>query len=134
MLNRSKLSRYTGLARFKRMPQVRKEPRRLALWMGDRPDLASQPEYLARVRELPCCAIGRPRHTCMGPRIAHHAGVHAAGKKCSDFETISLCSLAHTCLHEFKGPFFNWSRASMRQWEDACITETQRVLGHTPTV
>lgn len=129
----SKLSRYTSLARFARMPQVRKEPRRPALaFVGTEPPRDA--EYLARVRELPCCAIGLPKHSCMGPRISHHAGKHAAGVKCSDYEAISLCSLAHTNIHDLNGCFRGFTRERVRAFEDAAIAETQRVLGRTPTV
>lgn len=133
MKSGGKLARYTSLARFTRMPQVRKEPRRPALaFAGTEP--ARDPEYLTRVRELPCCAIGLAKHSCMGPRISHHAGRHAAGVKCSDYEAISLCSLAHTNIHDLNGCFRGYTREQVRAFEDAAIAETQRVLGHTPTV
>ena len=127
MKSGGKLSRYNGLQRFARLPQVRKEPRRSSR--------EHDSVYLAKVRTLTCCVarLGMQPHSCMGTVVAHHAGTHGMGQKCADSQTIPLCSLAHSCLHDFRGPFAGWTRSRMREWEDARITETQCALGHSPT-
>lgn len=53
----------------------------------------NDPEYLALVRQLPCCVCGAP-----GPSEAHHlkcTGERGAGKKSSDRWCVPLCHEHH---------------------------------------
>ena len=119
---------------MKRSPLKRKTPiRRTRMKVAARKS-TDDPAYLDRVRRLPCCARFLPGHSCAGPVVAHHAGRHGVGQRCPDREAIPLCSLAHTCLHDFKGSFTFFTRASMRDWENAAIATTQAALGVPLTV
>lgn len=118
LANRSKLARHTSL-------NVRRATPRRSQRVID-------PDHLARVRLLSCSADGLPGHGCRGPIVAHHAGRHPAGAKCSDLETIALCDLAHRELHDHSGCFRRWSRDQVRAFEDAWISRTQRRLGRAP--
>lgn len=58
-------------------------------------------EYLAFVREQPCCAC-----YCTGPIEAHHFGKRAAGRKTHDFNAAPCCGDCHHQFHAtgtFKG-------------------------------
>jgi hypothetical protein len=84
------------------------------------------PDYLDRVRQLPCCArdLGHP---CYGPIAAHHAG-RRPGKnlKPHDHTAIPLCWEHHTGagIHALHGPFKGWVRAEKYEFEDRKIEET----------
>lgn len=109
------LARNTGIRKF------REEPRRSSRTIDV--------QYLARVRTLPCCADGLPGHVCRGRIVAHHAGRHAAGMKCSDLETIPICDAGHRELHDHTGCFRDFTGEEVRSWEDGQIAVTQRRLG-----
>lgn len=126
MKSGGKLSRYTSLARFARMPQVRKEPRRRE-WTA--PDLGAAEAYYEAVRALPCAARGLPRHACTPTMHAHHAGVRGLGQKAHYSTTIPLCSLAHTCWHDAKGFCADWTKAERATWAADKIAETRERLG-----
>jgi hypothetical protein len=55
------------------------------------------PAYLAFVHEFTCvaCAGVVVKRVSGRPVQAHHAGARGLGQKCSDRETIPLCSLHH---------------------------------------
>ena len=131
-------ARNVGLARTGRVNPRRETPRRVDRATG-RTDEATPEEkaYMARVRELECCALGMLGHyRCFGPPIVHHAGKHGAGFKSSHYETIALCWGAHDELHTTPGN--GWTVASgldgegIRAFEDKHIARTQRLLGYTP--
>ena len=122
MKSGGKLARYTGLQRFGRLPQVRAELRR-------RPEVVRDPSYLDRVRALPCAARGMYRHACTPVIHAHHAGPRGLGQKPADSTAIPLCSLAHTCWHDAKGCFFEWTKAERAAWAADKIAETRKTLG-----
>ena len=90
-------------------------------------------DYLARVRELPCCArtLG-DMFGCRGRIEVDHAGRKPAGRKCSDDETVPMCSLHHSERHTFIGLFGGWSRAQMRAWLDEQIAATRAHLTAAP--
>jgi hypothetical protein len=107
-----------------------------------RSDRVRDVPYMLAVKQLPCCArlladldrFGARRMTsiadCSLAIEADHAGVRPAGRKCSDRETIPLCSYHHICRTDRVGPFRDWSRAAMRAWLDARIADTQQRLAH----
>jgi hypothetical protein len=121
-----------------RVNPVRKEPRRVDRATGRTDEVTpAEREYMARVRDLECCALGQAGHPeCSGPPVVHHAGRHVAGQKCSHYETIRLCDRAHKDLHD--NPGNGWTRAAgldgegVRAFEDFWIARTQRELGYTP--
>ena len=88
-------------------------------------------DYLVRVASLSCAAIGLVDHFCSGDVIAHHAGTHGMGQKCSDLDTVPLCDGAHGDLHDrvgVSGTFASFNRHSLRAWENEQIARTQRLL------
>jgi hypothetical protein len=93
-----------------------------------RSDRVRDVPYMLAVKQLPCCA--RLLADCSLAIEADHAGVRPAGRKCSDRETIPLCSYHHICRTDRVGPFRDWSRAAMRAWLDARIADTQQRLAH----
>lgn len=132
MRSGGKLARHTGLRRFARLPQVRKEPRRPAGWLlssGQPEPEKPDPVYLARVRTLPCLALTIFGHRCGGPVQAHHAGEHAAGKKAPDSTAVPLCLGGHMELHDFRGPFRDYTRTRIRNLENLWIELTRKRLG-----
>lgn len=117
-MKRTALKRKTPLARTR---MRKKAPRRVLRQLG-------APAYLARVRTLPCRAVGLSR--CFGPIAAHHAGPKpGVGMKCSDFETHSFCMVHHAAWHAARGPFRGWTREMRRVWADAQIAATRAALG-----
>ena len=126
--------RRTPLKR-KSYPKPRTRPMR-----RKRPPVTDDPKYLARVRLLPCAAIGmtlltpmlrlRTRHECWGRIHAHHTTVARRGtRKSLDRDAIPLCDLAHRQLHALSGPFDDFDKAARRAWERARVAETQAALG-----
>ena len=80
-------------------------------------------------RRLPCCA--RDLGPCWGRIEADHAGPRPLGRKCSDDETIPLCSGHHRARTDLAGPFRGWGREQMRAWLDAQIEQTQAAMAAT---
>lgn len=78
------------------------------------------------VRTLKCCApLAGVIHFCFGPIEADHAGPRPCGRKCSDDQTIPLCSLHHRNRTDATGPFKGWDRWKMRSWCTERIAETR---------
>lgn len=73
------------------------------------------PQYLVRVRNLPCaaekyhpCCDGIVRHRQLTLRHAHHMreGAHAGtGQKPHDHDTVPFCDFHHELWHRFAYPF-----------------------------
>lgn len=87
--------------------------------------------YMLFVKTLPCCCP-QPHQCENGPDVppgqveAHHAGKKPGyGLKCSDRETIPLCTLGHRQCESFAGPFRRFGREQMRAWIAERIAETQ---------
>lgn len=108
MRSGGKLSRYTGLQRFGRLPQKRSKPRRSER-VRDR-------DFLSWIHSQPCCAQGIPGHVCAGRIEADHAGQRPLGRKADDDTCIAICSQGHRERTDFSGPFKHWSRDEMRAW------------------
>jgi hypothetical protein len=108
-------ARHVGLART----PMKRSPRKAT----------DDPAHLALVRTLPCSAIAMDGHHCDGPKQAHHAGRHGVGMRCPDRQAICLCMAGHSELHELRGPFKNWRREQVREWEDVQILCTLVALG-----
>lgn len=89
--------------------------------------------YLAWVRAQPCLLLGiedrmytRPPGECWGAIEAHHAGVKpGVGLKADDRTAIPLCHRHHRELEDKSGWFEGWTKAAMREYEDARISEVQ---------
>lgn len=116
---RARLQRYTAPQR------KRSKPRRSSR--------VRDGEWLLAVKRLPCCAPGAPR-SCEGQVEADHAGTRGLGQKCSDRQTIPLCSRHHRDRHGLTGPFRGWSAAYMRGWldvktDEAAVTVTAGLAG-----
>lgn len=83
------------------------------------------PEYLAWVRTLPCCAPSVTK--CKAPADAHHMTGAGMGMKAGDRETMPLCRAHHQAFHEGRWPFDGWSPAERRRWQEeriaACLAE-----------
>lgn len=78
--------------------------------------------WMLLVKRLPCCAAQLDVHTtCQGVVEADHAGLRPMGRKCSDKDTIPLCSKHHRERTDFRGTFKTWDGARMRAWLDAQI-------------
>jgi hypothetical protein len=83
-------------------------------------------DYMLWVKTLPCAARGlKGAGRCSAVVEADHAGWRALGRKCSDDETIPLCSEHHLQRTEHSGVFRGWSRERMREWLDVQIQATQ---------
>jgi hypothetical protein len=133
---RSKASTSAGarsvpIARSTPIRKFREEPRRVDRATGrtDEPTPFER-DYMSRVRELECCALGMPGHAkCAGPPIVHHAGQHGMGFKSEHTSTIRLCDTAHVELHGHTGWVKHWTGQEIRAWEDGQVLVTQRRLG-----
>jgi hypothetical protein len=149
----SKLKAHSSFGRFARSPLPRTEkctkcdsPFHVALMCPrDRKPLRANPHpkdeptaaekaHMARVRTLRCKALGQPGHErCSGPMVAHHAGQHGTGAKCSHYDTVPLCDTAHSQLHDMPGN--GWTAAAgldgegIRQLENEWIETTHDELG-----
>jgi hypothetical protein len=78
--------------------------------------------FVRWVRDRDC--VGPGPH--WGEVQAHHAGIKpGVSLKAPDDTCIPLCVTCHRHLEDKTGAFRGWSRADMRQWEDARIEETQ---------
>jgi hypothetical protein len=82
------------------------------------------------VKTLPCFArdigidTGRP---CGGVVEADHAGRRGLGQKCSDDQTIPLCTEHHRQRTDFSGAFKSWTKDRMRYWLEASISLVQEL-------
>ena len=126
---RSKTSVSAGARNVRIAP--REEPRRVDRATGrtDEPTPFER-DYMSRVRELECCALGMPGHdSCPDWPIVHHAGQHGYGFKSPHTETIRLCNTAHVELHGHTGWVKHMTGEEIRAWEDGQVLVTQRRLG-----
>jgi hypothetical protein len=114
-MKRSAIKRGKPLARKTRIKAKRATPRR---------GPAREPARLAWIRTL-ACAVSWSDCVYGYAVVAHHAGRHAAGKKCPDSEAIPLCQGHHDHLHSLTGPFRHWKRDAVRAWEDEQIAYYQ---------
>ncbi len=100
-------------------------------------------EYMTAVAGLGCCAdlaakvrlrgsplLGSVVVICLGRVEVDHAGRRGMGQKCSDFETIPLCSKHHRERTDFSGDFKYFDQATMRDFLEEAIARTQRALGY----
>jgi hypothetical protein len=106
-----------------RRPMRKALPRRVT-----RPGPGSDPAYLAEVRKLPCCAprgilLRQAMHDCDGPIHAHHAG-----PKTNDRTAVALCWKHHQAWHDANGVFKGWRKPERREWADAAIDDTRRLV------
>jgi hypothetical protein len=60
------------------------------------PPLARDDDYLAFVREQPCCACGKSNE----PSEAHHFGPRGMGERCSDYFAVPVCVKCHRQFHD----------------------------------
>lgn len=88
-------------------------------------------DYMALVKTLPCVAANLS--PCEGEIEADHAGRRGLGRKCSDLETVSLCTHHHRCRTDFTGPFKNWNQDKMRAWLEEAIRTTQDAIARRKT-
>lgn len=97
-----------------------------------RPREGSDPAYLARVRQMPCCAARLS--SCEGTAVdAHHAGPRpGVAMKAHDRTAVPLCRHHHQRFHDAAHPFRRWSKAMRREWQDEQIRITQEALDAPP--
>lgn len=83
-------------------------------------------DYMAFVRGRPCI-VGAQADIggCEGRTEADHAGRRPLGRKCSDRDTIPLCSKHHRDRTDLRDFFAGWSATEMRAWLDAAIKHTR---------
>lgn len=85
------------------------------------------PEYLAWVRTLPCCAPSVTQCDSPPPQHPHHETGAGMGMKAPDRRTMPLCWTHHRCFHDGMGPFAGWSTEERRRWQEeriaACLAE-----------
>jgi hypothetical protein len=117
-MKRSPLRRTASLSRRARLKPRRATPRRSSRVVD--------PQFLAVVRTLPCCAPWLPR--CTSPAEAHHAGYRGIGQKSSDTEAIPLCRTHHSDWHDCRGVFAGWSKESRAEWAAAAIARTRAAV------
>jgi hypothetical protein len=84
------------------------------------------PDYMARVRELPCILMRCGG--CWGRMEANHAGERPVGRKCDDDETVPMCSAHHRWWTDAQGGFYGWSRELRRAWSEWAIEQTRARL------
>lgn len=94
-----------------------------------------EPEYLQWVRQQPCAMLGHGE--CLGAMHAHHpTGRKGMGTKRADSEAYALCTKHHTERHALSGPFKNWKKRDVRDYEAAqsqALREEFLGLGRTDT-
>lgn len=83
--------------------------------------------WLMAVKRQPCAAPGAPEG-CEGVIEADHVGRRGVGQKCSDRETIPLCSRHHAERHALAGPFRGFDRERMRDWLAERLEETRTTV------
>lgn len=91
----------------------------------------AEPDRLAFIRTLPCCAPGCDG-TC-GPVEAHHHCLLGAGvgRKAPDSAAMPLGRDHHRALHERRGPFAGMTREQLRAWQDEQIAiHRERYAAH----
>lgn len=84
-------------------------------------------DYMVWCKSLPCAARDLDGHACNGVTEADHAGERGMGRKCSDFEVIPLCKLAHDERPGRRGAFATMDRPTMREWITATIARVQEL-------
>lgn len=84
-------------------------------------------DWMLAVKTLQCfgAGMGTP---CGGVVEADHAGLRGLGQKCSDRETIPLCTYHHRERTDLSGAFKNFTKATMRDWLDTRISLTVRLV------
>ena len=94
-----------------------------------------QVDYMLWVKTLPC--VARHLGPCSGVVEADHAGARGLGQKCSDIETIPICTGHHRERTDFSGTFKTWNKDGMRVFLAGAIASTQelwvRVFGQLPS-
>lgn len=83
------------------------------------------PDYLAFIRTLPCCAPG-----CLArpPSQPHHSTGAGMGTKSGDRDTMPLCWKCHRAFHDGNGRFESWSRLDRRLWQEKMVERCQRAF------
>ena len=109
------MKRSTPLTRKRWMPRVRKKPRRS--------DRKRDPAYMSFVASLPC--LLRETGKCHGRTEVDHAGKRPLGRKCSDRETVPLCSRHHQERTDYRGAFARFTAWQMRAWCEWAVAFTQ---------
>ena len=130
MLTRRTSLKRTGFARSKAgasagARNVRLAPRRAEPRRSSR---EHDPQYLARVRALPCAARFIDGHRCQGVIHAHHAGARGLGQKAHDHTAIPLCMVAHSNWHDANGCFAGWPKDMRAEWAAMAIEATQHAM------
>jgi len=132
-------------------PLRRKTPMRRKR-MKPRRGRVRDPEYMAKVRRLPCIVrtalkdfadhltrfVFQPNAhgpalirglrfatPCRGRIQADHMGVRGLGQKSSDRETAPMCEGHHPERTDYRGVFKDWTAEEMRQFCDWAIERTQ---------
>jgi hypothetical protein len=116
------------LARKTRLSPRRKTPRRSGRVLD--------PDYLDRVRALPCYVCSKP-----GPSDPDHMGEHPYGRKADDDTCVPMCRVCHRMRTDGKLRVFVtmigfiWTpvvKFSMRAFCDDAIARTRTTLGWKP--
>jgi hypothetical protein len=95
------------------------------------------PDYLARVADLPCCVCELLGVEQKFSTEVHHKLVRGKGIRASDYETMPLCFAHHSAQTPL--PFGHAVHKGTKSFEaqygtqDDHIKETQRKLGYEPT-
>ncbi len=85
------------------------------------------PDYLAKVRKLPCLMSGHGG--CTGEMHAHHpTGRKGIGQRNHDRDAVPLCAAHHTERHGLSGTFKGWRKEDIRRWESEQAAETRRLI------
>jgi hypothetical protein len=85
------------------------------------------PEYMAKVRALPCYVCAWP-----GPNDADHQGEHPYGRKADDDTCVPMCRVCHQLRTDGNipdGHYLEWrqvGKEEMRQWSAVAIEATRR--------
>lgn len=81
------------------------------------------PAYTAWLRRLPCrrCGLGRVE--------IHHRRGAGMGLRAHDRDAMPLCHRCHMDIDLRCGPFRDWSKAALRDWE---ASQVARLRAHAP--
>lgn len=129
-MKRTPLLRKTRLS--PKGPKLKKEVpewKRVSTRVRSEPSGAARdPAYLDFVRSHRCLVDG-----CRSRRIeAHHFGKRAKGTKCSDYETVPLCTTHHREFHD-RGAIGDVARPDLivrwRRWSSSAVAW---YAGHEP--
>ena len=82
--------------------------------------------HMMAVKGLRCVAAHLSE--CSGPIEADHAGRRPLGRKADDDTCIPLCQLHHRQRTDFSGVFRSWNQKMMREFLEAAIKSTRRLL------